>query len=141
MPEIPSRDNRTSHRSRHDEHIISLRKRWPMKTLGSKYKNDPFKGQFGQGKHPNWRKTIMHGTNSGRLRALFCVPGGIFRPEFLKLNLTPDCQALSRTMTGVWESLFLLIGYAKAILVGGHWQRSPSISCPAIATPPKSHIL
>jgi hypothetical protein len=43
----------------------------------------------------------MHGTNSGILRALFCFPGGIYRPEFLKLNLTMPCQALSRIMTGV----------------------------------------
>jgi hypothetical protein len=108
MPESPSQDNRTNHRSRHGEHLM----------LCSKLKNDPSKGQIGRGQHPKWRKTIMHGTILGLLRALFCVPGGIYRPEFSKLNLTPDCQALSRTMTGAWESLSLRIGYAKAVLVG-----------------------
>jgi hypothetical protein len=43
---------------------------------------------IGRGQHPKRRKTIMHGMNSGILRALFCVLGGIYRPEFLKLNLT-----------------------------------------------------
>jgi Na+-driven multidrug efflux pump len=89
-----------------------------MVTLCSKHKNDPSKGQIGRGQHHKRRKTIMHGTISGILQALFCVPGGIYRPECLKLNLTPDCQALSRTMTGVWESLSLRIGYAKVVLVG-----------------------
>ena len=120
-PESPSLHNRTSHCSSHDEHRKPLRKRWPMMTLCSKHKNYPSKGQIGRGKHNKLRKTIMHGTNSGILRALSCVPGGIYhdRPEFLKLNLT-IALALSpgRTMTGVWESLSLRIGYAKAVLVG-----------------------
>jgi hypothetical protein len=88
MPESPSQDNRTSHHSTHGDHRKSLRKRWPMVTLCSKHKNDPFKGQIGRGKHPKGRKTIMHGTNSGILRALFCAPADIYRPDFLKLNLT-----------------------------------------------------
>jgi hypothetical protein len=59
-----------------------------MVTLCSKQKNDPSKGQIGRGKHPKRRKTITHGTNSVFLQALSCVPGGIYRAEFLKLNLT-----------------------------------------------------
>jgi hypothetical protein len=51
------------------------------------YKNDPSKGQIGRGQHPKRQKTIMNGTISGILRVMFCVPGGIYRPEFLKLNL------------------------------------------------------
>jgi hypothetical protein len=58
-----------------------------MVTLCSKHKNDPSKGQIGRGKHPKRRKTITLGTNSGILLAHSCVPGGIYRPEFLKLNL------------------------------------------------------
>ena len=65
-----------------------LRKRWPMMTSCSKHKDYPSKGQIGRGKHPKRRKTITHGTNSGILKALFCAPGGMYRPEFLKLNLT-----------------------------------------------------
>jgi hypothetical protein len=88
MPESPLQDYRTSHHSRHGEHRKSLRKRWPMVKLCSKHKNHSSKGQIGRGMHPKRRKTITHGTNSGILRALFCAPGGIYRPEFLKLNLT-----------------------------------------------------
>jgi hypothetical protein len=91
LAERPSQDNRTSHQSRHGEHQKSLWKRWPMATLCSKHENAPSKGQIRRGQHPKRQKTIMHGTNSGILRALFCVPalpGGIYRPKFLKLNLT-----------------------------------------------------
>jgi hypothetical protein len=86
MPESPSQDNRTSHRLRHGEHRKSLRKRWPIATLCSKHKNDPSKGEDSI---LNGETTIMHCqyTNSGILRALFCVPGGIYMPDFLKLNL------------------------------------------------------
>jgi hypothetical protein len=88
LPEKPSQNYRTSHWSRRGEHQKSPRKRWPMVTLCSKHKNNPSMGQIGRGQHPKLLKTIMHETNSGILRALFCVPGGIHRPDFLKLNLT-----------------------------------------------------
>jgi hypothetical protein len=113
MPESPSQDhdNRTSHHSRHGEHRKSLRKRRPMVTFCSKHKNDPSKGQIGRGKHPKQRKTITHGTNSGILRALFCAPGGIYRPEFLKLNLTMT----ARHYPGQWSMCGSLCPY---VLVG-----------------------
>ena len=107
MPESPSQDNRTSHHSRHGEHRKSLRKRWPMVTLCSKHKNDQSKGQIGRGKHPKRRKTITHGTNSGILRALFCAPGRIYRPEFLKLNLTMT----ARHYPGQWSMCRSLYPY------------------------------
>ncbi len=88
LPQSPSLDNQTSQLSRHGEHRKSLRKRWQMVTLCSNHKNDPSIGKIGRGEHPKRRKTITHGTNSGILRALFCAPGGIYRPEFLKHNLT-----------------------------------------------------
>ena len=107
MPESPSQDNRTSHRSSHGEHRKPLRKRWPMMTLCSKHKNDPSKGQIERGKHYKRRNTIMHGTNSGILRALSCVPGGIYRPEFLKLNLTMT----ARHYPGQWPGCGSLCPY------------------------------
>jgi hypothetical protein len=100
-PESPSQDNRTSHWSRHgpDEHWKSLRKRWPMVTLCSKHKNDPSKGQIGRGQHPKVgpkrRKTIMHDTISEIPGG---IPGGIYRPEFLKPNLTMT----ARHYSGQW---------------------------------------
>ncbi len=101
MPESQSQDNRTSphSESRHGEHRKSLRKRWPMVTLCSKHKNDPSKAQIGQGQHPKWREASMHGTNLGILGVLFCVPGGIYRPQFLKLNLSMT----ARHYPGQWS--------------------------------------
>ena len=107
MPESPSQDNRTSHHSRHGEHRKSLRKRWPMATLCSKHKNGPSKGQIGRGQHPRRRETITHGTNSRILLALLCVPGGNYRPEFLKLNLTMT----ARHYPGQWSMCGSLFPY------------------------------
>jgi hypothetical protein len=84
-----------------------------MVTLCSKHKNGPSKGQIGRGKHPKRRKIITHGTNSGILRVLFCVPGGLYRPEFLKLNLAPECQALIPNDRGVGLSVL-----TNRVLVG-----------------------
>jgi hypothetical protein len=42
MPENPSQDNRTSHRSRHGEHRKSLRKRWPNVTSRGVAHRDPW---------------------------------------------------------------------------------------------------
>jgi hypothetical protein len=41
----------------------------------------------------------LHGTNLGILQALFCVPGGIYRPEFLNLNL----KMTARHYPGQWS--------------------------------------
>jgi hypothetical protein len=104
-----AQDNRTSHWSRHGEHRKSLRKRWPMVKLCSRQKNDPSKGQIGLGQHHKRRKTIMHGTNSGILQALFCGPGGIYRPEFLKVNLTMTARHSS--YPGQWPGCGSLCPY------------------------------
>ncbi len=44
---------------------------------------------------------------AGTLRALFCAPGGIYRPEFLKLNLTMT----ARQYPGQWSMCGSLCPY------------------------------
>jgi hypothetical protein len=68
-----------SHQSRHGEHRKPLREQWPIVTLCSKHKNETFKGQNRQGKHPELRKPIMHRTISA-YGEHFPVSGGIYRP-------------------------------------------------------------
>jgi hypothetical protein len=53
----------------------------------------------------------------------------VFIGRIFKTNLDKDCQALSWTMTGVWESLSLRIDYAKAVLVGVPAATVSSSSC------------
>jgi hypothetical protein len=47
----------------------------------------------------------MRSTNSEKLRALSCVPGGIYRARIFKTYLDNDFQTLSRPVVNVWEFL------------------------------------
>ncbi len=83
------------------------RKRWPMVTLYSKHKNNPSKGQTGRGQHPKRRKTSMHGTNSGILLALFCVPGAGCGGWYLRQRVSVITKQLrqSRARGDPWSGL------------------------------------
>jgi hypothetical protein len=90
-----------------------------MVTLCLKHKNDPSKGQIGRGQHPQWRKTIMRiWEYCERFSVFRVVLSNVLQARIFKTKFDNDCQALSQTMTAVWESMSLRVGYAKAVLLG-----------------------
>jgi hypothetical protein len=125
MRESPSQDNRTSHWSRHGEHQKSLWKRWPMVTLCLKHKNVigmiHLRGRSGEDSILNGERPSCMARIREYCKRFFCVPGGTYRPEFLKLNST----RIARHYPGQWQGCGNLCPYESVTPKPCSWPGGP----------------